>query len=82
MRDDVRQGLSDAIDGAAIGVATIAMALLLLWWMLPWRIRGWRQHAKLLIKYSTIDLLCLFPLTPMTFSTSGIRHAITIRHRD
>jgi hypothetical protein len=35
MRDNVRQGLSAAIDGAAIGVATIAVALLLLWWMLP-----------------------------------------------
>ena len=35
MRDGVRQGLSAAIDGAAIGVATIAVALLLLWWMLP-----------------------------------------------
>jgi hypothetical protein len=31
MKDDIRQGLSAAIDGAALGVATIAASLLLLW---------------------------------------------------
>jgi hypothetical protein len=34
MRDDVRQGLSAAVEGAAIGVAMIAAFLLINWWFL------------------------------------------------
>jgi hypothetical protein len=34
MQDDVRQGLSAAVEGVALGVAMIAAFLLVVWWFL------------------------------------------------
>jgi hypothetical protein len=35
MPSRVRSGFSAAMDGAALGVATVAAGLLILWWILP-----------------------------------------------
>ena len=35
MPDRVRSSFSAAVDGAALGLATVAFGLLVLWWMLP-----------------------------------------------
>ena len=35
MPSRVRSGFSAAMDGAALGVATVAAGLLILWWVLP-----------------------------------------------
>ena len=35
MSNRVRSGFSAAVDGATLGLATVAVGLLVLWWMLP-----------------------------------------------
>ena len=40
MPNRVRPSLSAAVDGLALGLATVALGLLLLWWMVPILIGG------------------------------------------